>query len=173
MSLIALTALRSRFDSDTPLSAFFAANYSKSVAHWLGYKRFVSAVDFPVLCYVPTKTKHTFANVDTFTVSVVLGICNPDNTGTVLDGVSQSMQATELLVGALANAIIVPGLKVERDGIDVIYDLGARHPIYESELSIRLTQYDVIELGVRPSEVWLGLSPEIGTGFEGKYEQVA
>jgi len=172
-ALTALSALKVRLANDAGLSTFFADHYGKAARHWLGYKRFSNANDYPVLCYVPVKTKRGYALGDQFNISVVLGLCNHETDGEVILGVSRCAEAEDLILAALANAIIAPGYKIERDAINVTYDLGSRHPFYETEFSLLVTQFDQLETGIVPSEVWLGLSPAIGTGYENDYEQVA
>lgn len=172
MSLIVLSALKLRLAADPALSAFFAANYSKAAKHWLGYKRAVNANDYPLLSYAPVKTKRTYSNTDQYRASIVLGLNNPENGNDVILGVSRSAEAEDLIIAALANAIIAHGYKIERDNIEVTYDLGARHPFYETEFSLLVTQYDQLETGIVPSQVWAGLSPAIGNGYAGEYERL-
>lgn len=177
MSLIALSALKLRLAADADLTAFFSDNYNgKAVRHWLGYRHFVNANDYPLISYAPVKSKRTYTRSDQYRVSIVLGLNNPDPksdaVSDVIPGVARSSEAEDLIVAALANAIIAPGYKIERDSVDVIYDLGTRHPFYETEFSLLVTQYDQLETGIVPSEVWAGLAPAIGDGFSDHYEQL-
>jgi len=173
MSLIPLTALRIRLDSDADLTAWLNQHYGKSASHWLGYKRSGNANDFPMFSYQPTRATRTFTNTDQSRISIVFGVNNPEIDKNIMVGVMRSSEAEDLIVAAFANAIIAPGYKVERNSIDVTYDLGIRHPFYETEFSLIVTQFDQLETGIVPAEVWLGQAPLIGVANVGEYEQVA
>lgn len=173
MNLIALTALRLRLQSDADLTLWLNQHYGKPVSHWLGYRQSGNANEFPRISYQPTRGKRTYTNTDQYNLSIVVGVNEPAIDKDVMVGVMRCAEAEDLIINAFANAIIAPGYKVERDSIDVTYDLGIKHPIYEVEFSLVVTQFDQLETGIVPSEVWLGQAPLIGTANIGHYEQVA
>lgn len=137
MSLTTLTALRDHLKADPALSAWFDANYpGKTVRHFIGYKKPVSAQDYPALCYVPVRSRVGQEDFDRLTLSIVISINEKCITNDVFDGVAQSDACAALIVEALLGP--TSDFNLEGDLITINTDLGLAHPFYDTELQFTL-----------------------------------
>jgi len=89
MSLANLNVLRAYIKNDAGLQAYWTAHYGKQPRHFIGYKRPVSANDFPAVCYVPVKALRGMQPFEDESVSLVLCIHEPAMADDVFDGMAR------------------------------------------------------------------------------------
>lgn len=139
MSVAALLAARTQLMADAALTAFFSDRYGKTAKHPVGYRRPVNANDFPVLCYVPVMAQRpdSIGGMNQERVSIVIGLHEPGITEEVFDGVIYTEMAAGLVFACLESGQLGGGALYLGEG-KIVTDMGARHPIYEIELSMLL-----------------------------------
>ncbi|OQW74861.1 MAG: hypothetical protein BVN35_09610 [Proteobacteria bacterium ST_bin11] len=139
MSIAALHAARTKLMADAPLNAFWQARYSRSARHLVGYKRAVSATDFPFVSYSPalsTRAKQV-GGWHQERVAIVVGVHEPDITNDVFDGITQLAVAEQLIFNCLETGDLGAGA-IYLGEARVIHDLAIRHPFHEIEISMLL-----------------------------------
>ncbi|WP_446807958.1 hypothetical protein ACH50O_11625 [Methylomonas sp. 2BW1-5-20] len=139
MSIKALQAARSKLMNDAPLNAFWQTRYGRAARHLIGYRRPVSANDYPSICYVPANGTRasTVGGRHQERVSLVVGIHEPDITDDVFDGVTQLDLVEQLIFDCLEAGELGPGA-VYLGEAKTIHDLSVRHPFHEMEISMLL-----------------------------------
>lgn len=137
MSIDAVKALRSHLQANAALSAFFITHYGKAATHLIGYKRTQNANDFPFICYVVPRSEIGDVSGERVTVSVVIGVNNPDITDDVFDGVARVNEAARLIIDAIAVGTL-DAVTIWLGEATLVSDMGYRHPFYEIELILPL-----------------------------------
>ena len=141
MSLNALLALRSRLSTDAALNAFWQTHYQKQARHLVGYRRSPSANDYPSICYVPTRTRLKQIRNDQTSVSLIIGVNDPEITDDVFNGIIRLDEALELILIALDPLRLSANSVIYANESMVINDINGRHPFHELELQLTIKIY--------------------------------
>ena len=139
MSNLALFAARAKLMADAPLAAFFQNRYGRPARHFVGYKKPVSANDYPALCYVPIRAQRadSVGGMHKERVSIVIGIHESGITNDIFDGVTQLAAIEELVFNCLETGQLAANAMYLDEAV-VTSDLSANHPFHELELSFLL-----------------------------------
>lgn len=136
MSLTPLTLLKTRLSENAALAAYWQVQYGKQPKHWIGYKRAPSANDYPSLCYVPVKSRRDHKGNGLHLVSLVIGVHEQGMTDDIFHGVARLGEAEDLILAALVPLKLSDDYHIASEPVEIMTDLGARHPFYETELQI-------------------------------------
>ncbi len=138
MSIEVLKAIRTRLQTDPVLSDFWQAHYQKDAQHYIGYQRAPSANDYPSICYVPVSSALEGDLHNEHRISLVVAVHEPGLTDNVFDGMQRLSDACDIIVGILDVYEAETGYSWIEGAVNVMSDLGVRHPFYEVEIQFTL-----------------------------------
>ena len=137
MSLNALLALRAALMADAGINDYCNQIYGRPPTHFVGYKRAANANDYPVLSYVPLRTRGDGSINEHELVGVIIGVNESAIEDYVMQGHVRVAAIADLLIAAIRTGLIGDRTLFVNDW-SIIGDMGERHPFYELELQLPL-----------------------------------